>query len=205
MSTDYDARYAEPGYAYGTEPNDFLVECASYVPNGPVLCLAEGQGRNAVFLAGRGHSVVAVDRSPVGLAKARDLARARGVPLTCVVSDLDDYPMASTAWAGIVSIFGHVPVELRERLHQQVVRALMPGGVLILEAYTPAQLGHATGGPKDLSLLMTVEALRRELSGLEILIGREVEREVVEGRYHTGRAAVVQVLARRAAPARPLP
>ena len=197
MSTDFDARFAEPGFAYGAEPNDFLVECASYLPKGPVLCLAEGQGRNAVFLAARGHDVVAVDRSSVGLARASDLARERGVPLTCVLSDLDDYAVESGAWAGIVSVFAHVPVELRERVHRKVVQGLMPGGVFILEGYSTAQLGRATGGPKVISLLLTLDAVRSELSGLEFIVAREAEREVMEGRYHTGRAAVVQVLARR--------
>ena len=92
--TDWDARYAEPGYAYGTEPNDFLAEVAGRIPPGPVLSLGEGEGRNAVFLAGLGHAVTAVDASAVGLAKAAALASGRGVRIAPVVADLDGFPIA---------------------------------------------------------------------------------------------------------------
>lgn len=194
---DFDLRYAEAGYAYGSEPNDFLAEHVAAIPPGPVLCLAEGQGRNAVFLASRGHSVVAVDRSAVGLARARELARMRGVSITCVACDLDDYPIAPGEWAGVVAIFTHLPVELRRRVFAAAVAGLRPGGTFLLEAYSPAQLAFTTGGPREPSLLMTAEVLREELDGLTFEVLREVERDVVEGKYHTGRAAVVQVLGRK--------
>jgi SAM-dependent methyltransferase len=194
---NWDARYSEPGYAYGTAPNDFLREMAGRIPPGPVLCLAEGEGRNAVFLAELGHAVTAVDASAVGLAKAATLARARAVGLETVHADLADFAIKEGAWAGIVSVFAHLPPALRTRLHSAVVRGLRPGGVYLLEAYTPQQLAFGTGGPADAQLLMTADALRRELAGLELEICREVERDVVEGRFHSGRAAVVQVLGRR--------
>ena len=194
---NWDARYSEPGYAYGTAPNDFLREMAARIPPGPVLCLAEGEGRNAVFLAELGHSVTAVDASAVGLAKAASLARARAVGLETVHADLADFAIKEGAWAGIVSVFAHLPPALRARLHSAVVKGLRPGGVYLLEAYTPQQLAFGTGGPPDAELLMTADALRRELAGLELEICQEVERDVVEGRFHSGRAAVVQLLGRR--------
>jgi SAM-dependent methyltransferase len=194
---NWDARYSEPGYAYGTAPNDFLREMAGRIPPGPVLCLAEGEGRNAVFLAGLGHAVTAVDASSVGLAKAATLARARAVGLETVHADLADFAIKEGAWAGIVTVFAHLPPALRARLHTAVVKGLRPGGVYLLEAYTPEQLAFGTGGPPDVELLMTADALRRELAGLELEVCREVERDVVEGRFHSGRAAVVQVLGRR--------
>ena len=197
MRPDWDARFAEPGYAYGSAPNDFVVSCADRIPAGPVLCLAEGQGRNAVWLAGQGHAVVAVDRSAVGTARARELARERGVRVDFVVHDLETYAVAEGAWSAIVITFAHLPPALRERVHRAAARGLRPGGVFILEAYAPGQPAFGTGGPREPELLMSVETLRRELEGLEFLVARETEREVVEGRYHTGRAAVVQVLARR--------
>ncbi|MGD0484988.1 MAG: class I SAM-dependent methyltransferase, partial [Gemmatimonadales bacterium] len=138
--TDWDLRYSEPGYAYGTEPNAFLVEVAGRIPAGPVLSLGEGEGRNAVFLAGLGHDVVAVDASAVGLAKAEALARERGVRLVTHVADLADYPIEPCAWSGIVSIFAHFARPLRSPLHGAVAAGLRPGGVLVLEAYTPRQL-----------------------------------------------------------------
>jgi SAM-dependent methyltransferase len=196
---NWDARYSEPGYAYGTAPNDFVREMAGRIPPGPVLCLAEGEGRNAVFLAELGHAVTAVDASAVGLAKAASLARARAVGLETVHADLADFTIKEGAWAGIVTVFAHLPPALRARMHAAVVKGLRPGGVYLLEAYTPQQLAFGTGGPPDAELLMTADALRRELAGLALEICREVERDVVEGRFHRGRAAVVQVLGRRPA------
>ncbi len=194
----WDERYAEPGYAYGTEPNDFLVQAAHHLAPGPVLCLAEGQGRNAVFLAGRGHPVTAVDQSAVGLEKARQLATNRGVALETVVADLSTYDLGTTQWAGIASIFCHLPPALRRRVHAAAVHALTPGGVFLLEAYTPAQLTHRTGGPQAIELLPTLEALQGELVGLEWLEAREIEREIHEGPYHDGLSAVVQLVGRKA-------
>jgi SAM-dependent methyltransferase len=195
--TDWDARFAEPGYAYGTDPNHFLVEVAARIPAGPILSLGEGEGRNAVYLAGLGREVTAVDASAVGLAKAGALAAERGVRLTTVVANLADFRIEPDAWAGIVSVFAHLTPALRARVHAAVRAGLRPGGVYVLEAYTPRQLDFGTGGPKDASLLVTLDALRRELAGLEFMVGREIERDVTEGKYHGGRAAVVQVLARR--------
>ncbi len=197
-AADWNARYAEAGWAFGTEPNDFLREHAAALPaGGRVLCLAEGEGRNAVHLAGLGHDVLAVDRADVGLAKARALARERGTDIATVVADLANFPLESDAWDGIVSIFAHVEPDVRRRLHAQVPGALRRGGVLLLEAYTPSQVERDTGGPPDATRLMTLELLRAELPGLVFERAREIERDVIEGRYHTGRASVVQLVARR--------
>ncbi len=118
--------------------------------------------------------------------------------LTTVVADLAAFPIKPGAWSGIVSIFAHLPQPLRRTVHAAVVRGLAPGGVFILEAYTPAQIAFGTGGPKDPALLMRLADLRAELAGLDLLVARESEREVWEGAGHTGRAAVVQFLGRRA-------
>jgi len=193
----WDERYGEPGYAYGTEPNEFLEQMAKRLVPGRCLCLAEGEGRNAVFLAGLGFEVTAVDASKVGMAKAAQLAQQRDVQLDTVVSDLAHYRVEPDQWDLIVSIFCHVPVEIRRPLHRAVVAGLRPGGMLLLEAYTPRQLELGTGGPKMLELTMQLADLQEELAGLEFLHAVETEREVIEGRYHTGRGAVVQVLARR--------
>lgn len=193
----WNSRYLAEGYFYGTEPNAFVKEVALQIPAGAVLCLAEGEGRNAVYLAGLGHEVTAVDQSDVGLAKAERLAQGNGVRLRTVVADLENFVIEPGGWSGIVSIFGHLPPVLRAKVYRAAVAGLKPGGIFVLEAYTPAQLAFGTGGPKDVALLPTLADLRRELVGLDFLIGRELEREVVEGQGHTGRAAVVQVLARR--------
>ena len=195
----WDNRYATADFVFGIEPNDYLRACAGHIPAGPVLCLGEGEGRNAVFLASRGHAVTAVDQSATGLAKARRLAAERNLALATTVADLADYRIQPGTWAGIVSIFLHLPPELRARVYAQAVAGLQPGGVFILEAYTPAQLAFGTGGPKEVALLPTLAGLRGELAGLDLVIARECERDVVEGAGHSGRAAVVQVLARRGA------
>jgi SAM-dependent methyltransferase len=195
----WDERYAAPEYVYGTEPNDFLASVAAQIPRGQVLSIADGEGRNGVFLATLGHDVTSVDASAVGLAKADRLAAARGVHLTTRVVDLADYLIEPGAWAGIVSIFVHLPPPLRRRVHAQVVRGLAPGGVFILEAYSPDQLRHGTGGPTNPDLMPTLDALRAELEGLEFTHAAELERGVQEGQFHRGRSAVVQVVARKPA------
>jgi SAM-dependent methyltransferase len=192
----WNERYSEAFASYGTEPNEFLREVADRIPDGPVLCLAEGEGRNAVFLAGRGHAVTAVDLSDVGLANAAKLAQERGVEITTVVADLASYDPGEERWAGIVSIWAHLPSPVRARLHAACVRALRPGGAFVLEAYTPRQLERpGRGGPPVVELLMTAEALREELAPLRIERCAEIDREVSEGRYHQGPSATVQVLA----------
>jgi SAM-dependent methyltransferase len=191
----WDQRYQTDQYVYGTEPNGFLESVADRIPQGKVLCLAEGEGRNAVFLAQRGYEVVAVDASAVGLAKAQRLARERGVVIETVVTDLAAFTIEPDSWDGIISIFCHLPPGLRKSLHRQVVRGLRPGGLFVLEGYTPAQVGRGTGGPPTEELMMTRDALREELEGLDFLHAVETERPVVEGTLHTGIGAVVQLLA----------
>lgn len=196
----WDERYSEEGFAYGAEPNDFLASVADAIPaGGRVLCLAEGEGRNAVFLAGRGYRVVAMDQSPVGLEKAKRLAREKGTEIETVAANLADFRIEPGAWDGIVSIWGHLPPALRRSVHAAAAAGLRPGGVFVLEAYTPAQIPFGTGGPPMPELLMTADGLREELEGLTFERLEEIERDVHEGKYHTGRSAVVQVLARRPA------
>lgn len=190
----WDERYGEPGFAYGEAPNDFLVSVADRLPSGPVLSLGEGEGRNAIFLATRGHAVTAVDASAVGLAKARALAAQRGTSLDTVVANLENYAIAPGAWAAVIAIWCHLPQPLRSRTHRAAVAGLRPGGAFVLEAYTPAQLAHGTGGPKTAALLYSLAELREDLAGLELVHAVETERDVHEGRYHEGPSSVVQVL-----------
>jgi SAM-dependent methyltransferase len=193
----WNSRYNIPHYYYGESANVFVAAAASHIPAGPVLCLAEGEGRNAVHLATLGHRVTAVDQSEAGLTKARHLAATRGVEIETVAADLANYRIAPNAWAGIVATFAHLPPALRRQVHAAAVQGLRPGGVFILEAYTPAQLAFGTGGPKSPELLMSLAGLRAELAGLEFLVAHELERDVIEGDGHSGRGAVVQILARR--------
>ena len=193
----WDERYSAEGYVYGTEPNGFLAAKADLLPAGRVLCLGEGEGRNAVWLAEQGFEVTAVDASAVGLHKARALAAERGVRITTVHADLADFVIEPAAWDGIVSIFCHLPPALRAQVHRRCVAGLRPGGVLLLEAYTPDQVGRGTGGPPTAELMMDAETLRLELAGLDLLELSETEREIHEGVFHNGLGAVVQLVGRK--------
>lgn len=193
----WEARYRADDYLYGIEPNGFLRDRVAMLPIGHTLCLAEGEGRNAVFLAEHGHTVSSVDLTEAGVAKTRKLAAARGVAVDAHVGDLATFDLGAERWHLIVSIFAHVPPTVRRALHGRVVSALAPGGMLLLEAYTPAQLGRGTGGPAAEELTMTLDGLRDELAGLELVHAVELEREIIEGAGHTGVGAVVQVIARR--------
>jgi len=190
----WNERYASATYFYGTQANTFLVENAHFL-QGPVLSLAEGEGRNAVFLASRGLSVLGVDCSEVGLEKAKALAQVRGVEIATEVADLSNYQPPERHFGSVVSIFAHLPGFVREKLCPLLERALKPHGLLLLEAYSENQLSRNTGGPKNLDMLMSIEKLRREFPTLRPLLLREVEREVLEGEGHTGMASVVQYIA----------
>jgi 2-polyprenyl-3-methyl-5-hydroxy-6-metoxy-1,4-benzoquinol methylase len=194
----WNQRYSGEDYFYGTSPNAFVAESAGLIPAGPVLCLAEGEGRNAAFLASRGHSVTAMDQSSAGLAKARRLAAARGVTINFVAGDLADFVINPGTWAGIVATFAHLPQPLRRDVHRRVAEGLRPGGVYLLEAYTPEQVKYKTGGPVNQpELLMQLADLRKELAGLELVVARELVRDVNEEPGHRGLSAVVQVAARK--------
>ena len=193
----WDQRYNTPEYIYGKTPNDFLVEMIDRLPKGEVLSLAEGEGRNGVYLAQQGCRVTGVDSSAIALQKARNLAAERGVQLNTLHRNLSELEIEPAAWDAVVSIFCHLPAPLRASLHRQVVQGLRPGGCLLLEAYTPRQLEFRTGGPPTIELMMDLKTLRQELKGLNLEHAREVERDIREGSYHNGRSAVVQILARK--------
>ena len=195
----WDGRYSSEDYLYGTEPNDFLVEQVAEVAPGRALCIAEGEGRNAAYLAGLGFEVTAVDQSAEGGRKTRALAAARGVEVEVVTCDLAEFDLGTDEWDLIVSIFAHLPPAVRTDLFMRLPRSLAAGGTLILEAYRPEQAGRDTGGPPDPSRLYDLEMLEREIVGLDVALAREIERDVIEGRGHTGAGAVVQLVARRRA------
>lgn len=193
----WNSRYESDEYFYGTSPNDFLRQNYGSIPSGKVLCLADGEGRNSVFLAQMGYDVSSVDISTVGVEKTKRLAAERGVTVNAMVGDLADFDLGKQQWAGIVSIFSHVPRLIRQNLHRRVVDALVPGGVMLLEAYTVHQIGRGTGGPQVPELLMSEQELRNELVGLSVIYAGEINRSVVEGTGHTGMASVVQFLGRK--------
>lgn len=193
----WDEEYSVDEYVYGTEPNDFLLSMTGSLNKGSVLCLAEGEGRNAVHLARAGFEATAVDSSAVGLAKAERLAREYGVVIETVPADLAEFTIIENSWDSIISISCHLPPDLRKEVHRGVVAGLRKGGTFLLEAYTPKQLEFGTGGPPSAEFMMELEALKEELSGLRIIHGVELIRDVVEGVNHTGKGSVVQFLAEK--------
>ena len=191
----WDQRYSADEYVFGKSPNGFLAENVEKIPRGRVLCLAEGECRNAVFLAQQGHQVTAVDSSAVGLEKGRRLAQERGVQIETICADLTDFRLDSGEWEGIVAFFAHLPPPVRARIHREAVQQLAPGGAFVLEAYTPEQLQLGTGGPPNAAIMMELPALQSELQGLDFVIAQETRREIHEGKFHNGMSAVVQILA----------
>lgn len=197
----WDERYSEPGFAFGREPNDFLRAVAQMIPaGGKVLCLGEGEGRNAVFLAQQGYAVTAVDRSSVGLAKVQTLADEAGVGVKTAQADVVDFDIGGAQWDGIVAVYLHLSPEIRRALHARIVEGLRLQGVYILEAYAPKQVTMpGVGGPagERAHWLMDLTSLRDELGGLSWVVAEERDREVNEGRYHHGLSSVVQLVARK--------
>lgn len=191
---NWDDRYSEPGFAYGTAPNEFLAAVVDTLPQGKILSLAEGEGRNAVFLASLGNEVTGVDGSEVGLRKAQVLATERGVTITTIHADLGTFEIGTEQWDGIIACYCHVPSAIRIPLHRAAVRGLKHGGVFVLEAFSKDQLVYGTGGPQSLDMLMSLDDVKMELTGLEFRQAVQLEREVREGNRHTGLASVIQIL-----------
>jgi 2-polyprenyl-3-methyl-5-hydroxy-6-metoxy-1,4-benzoquinol methylase len=199
MSTDFwNSRYAEPGYAYGTEPNGFLVSQRGYLkPGGKALAVADGEGRNGVWLAQQGLDVLSVDASEVGLRKAQQLAADRGVSIRTEQADLTTWQWPEQKFDIVVAIYVHFPPEVRARMHRYMFEALKPRGILILEAFTPAQLNYKSGGPPVAEMLYTADMLRIDFAGSEILFLEEAIAELTEGKYHRGPGAVIRLVLRR--------
>jgi hypothetical protein len=196
----WDQRYAGDGFFYGTEPNDFLRDEVGVFPAGAeVLCLAEGEGRNGVFLATRGLRVTGVDGSSVGLAKAQRLAKQNDVVIETIVADLGEWDLGEARWDAVVSIWAHLPAPVRAALHPRIARAIRPGGLLFVEHYHPKQIPYKTGGPPDPTWMLTLDELARDFAGWEQVHTFEGERDVREGAGHGGLSYVTQAILRKPA------
>jgi len=192
----WDQAFDIAGYKYGTQPNAFLREQAHRLPaHGQVLVPGDGEGRNGVWLATQGHTVLSVDGSAVGLAKARALAQQQGVPLATEQADLAAWAPAPGSYDAVVLTYVHFPSAQRAAIHQRLQQALRPGGWLLLEAFHPLQLQHTSGGPKDPDMLYTLEQLRGDFAGqLHETLGWEGPLTLDEGPGHQGPAHVVRWL-----------
>jgi SAM-dependent methyltransferase len=195
----WEERFAVPEYVFGTEPNVFLRSQADILPkSGKALAIADGEGRNGVWLAEQGLDVLSVDFSPTALAKAQALARERGVSLRTVEADIVTWDWPSAEFDVVVGIFFQFvgPPE-RHRIFAGIRKALKPGGLLLLEGYGPKQLEYKTGGPSELENLYTEELLREEFVGFSELATRSYDSMMSEGIRHVGMAALVDLVARK--------
>ena len=196
----WEARFATPDYAFGKEPNYFLRSCQKLLPRrGQALAVADGEGRNGVWLAEQGLDVVSLDFSPAAQNKARALAAERRVKVVFVKTDVHvwDYPQAT--FDVVVEIFAQFsPPADRTIKWRGMRRALKPGGLLIIQGYTPKQLQHGTGGPKQLENLYTRAMLEREFGDFRDLKIVEEERDMREGASHAGLSAVIGLTAFKA-------
>jgi SAM-dependent methyltransferase len=193
----WNGRFAAPGFVFGTAPNAFLASQAPRLKHGmTALCIADGEGRNSVWLASQGLAVTAFDFSPVGLEKARSLARDSGVTVDYHLSNVDGWNWDERQYDVVAGIFIQFsPPDERARVFAGMVRALKPGGLLLLEGYGPKQLEYATGGPKRLENLYTEKLLRESFGALEILRFAAYDAEVDEGAGHKGMSALVDLAA----------
>jgi len=194
----WQTRFGAAGYLFGTEPNEFLKSQAHRLRRGQTaLSIADGEGRNGVWLAERGFAVTSVDSSKVGQAKARRLAAERNVELRFELTDLLRWDWPVAAYDHVASIFFHLYPADRPRLHRAMLNAVKPGGLIVMEAFRPQQLGLASGGPKELDLLYDRAMLAQDFADAEILLLEDAEPVLDEGALHQGSARTVRLVARR--------
>ena len=201
MKDFWDAHYADEAYIFGTAPNVFLAaQQALLKPGQSVLAVADGEGRNGVWLAQQGLDVLSVDISPMGQAKAKQLAQKKNVAIRFEEADLSEWDWGKDKYDVIVAIFVQFSgPEMRTRMFQNMKQALKPGGLLILQGYTPKQLDYKTGGPGQVENLYTKDMLQEYFADMQILHLHEHEEFVSEGTKHHGMSALVDMVARKSA------
>ena len=194
MEQFWDDRYSVSQFVYGKEPNSFFsIELSKNKP-GRILLPGEGEGRNSVHAALSGWQVDAFDQSRVGREKALAFASQMGVQINYQACSLDSYPFQLNYYDVVGLTFFHAPETERKYLHQQVVKALVPGGTVILEAFHKEQLGRNTGGPGSLEMLFDEEMILSDFAALEVVL---LEKQLIwlnEGPYHQGDASVIRYL-----------
>lgn len=195
----WETRFATAEYAFGKSPNYFLASCKRLLPPaGRALAVADGEGRNGVWLAEQGLDVVSIDFSPAAQRKAKALAAERRVKVTFELADVHSWNFPNAAFDVVAEIFTQFssPTE-RARKWAGMRRALKPGGLLIVQGYTPKQLEYGTGGPKEIENLYTRAMLEQAFGGFRELSIAEEEREIHEGTSHGGMSAVINLTARK--------
>jgi cyclopropane fatty-acyl-phospholipid synthase-like methyltransferase len=198
----WNERFDKKEFIFGKEPNEYLVEQSSHYlkPNSSVLCIADGEGRNGVWLAKQGMRVTGFDVSDIALAKANQLAADNEVNIQYSLCDTDGFDWQANTYDAVVGIFiQFADPEMRARIFKQVHQALKPGGLFILQGYTPKQLEYKTGGPSLIEHLYTEQMIRELSQGFEILDLQCYEKELSEGARHTGMSALLGMVAKKRA------
>ncbi len=192
----WQARFAASGYVFGEEPNAFLAAQTHRLPKaGKALAVADGEGRNGVFLARQGLDTLSLDFSPNGQTKALALAKKRGVTLRTELADVHTWAWPSEEYDVIAEIFTQFSTpDERASKFAGIRKALKKGGLLLLEGYTPKQLDYGTGGPKQVEQLYTMDLLEKEFGGFSKLLMREYDTLMSEGSRHSGMAAVIDLV-----------
>ncbi len=195
----WNARFANDDYVFGTEASIFLKEQGHHIPsNARILVPADGEGRNSVYLAKQGHSVVATDLAGEGIAKARRLAQAQSADVDFQQVDIHDWEWPEAEYDAVVGIFIQFsPPALRGGVFAGMKRAAKPGGLVMLHGYTPKQLEYGTGGPPLVEHLYTETLLREAFDGWEVVRLEAYERELNEGAGHKGQSALIDLIVRR--------
>ncbi|MGB3536628.1 MAG: class I SAM-dependent methyltransferase [Mesorhizobium sp.] len=201
MGTEWDKRYGQDDYLFGTEPNVFLTSQSFRLERGMrALAVADGEGRNGVWLAEQGIDVVAVDASFVGLEKSCALAARRGVKLTTVQADFAEWKWETGQYDAVIAIFiQFAEPALRERMFEGFYTTLKPGGSLIMQGYRVEKLRYGTGGPPDAERLYTRELLLHSFASWEVLRLHEHDEAIEEGIGHSGTSALIDLVARKPA------
>jgi hypothetical protein len=194
MKAFWDERYREAEYVYGKEPNTFFATQIQSLAPGNLLLPCEGEGRNAVFAALQHWQVVAFDQSVEGQKKCLQLAKDMHCALQYDIADATQFDYGSEKYDAIGLIYAHFPPSIRKQIHHSCLKALKPGGVIILEAFTPQQLNYSSGGPKQLDMLYTSEGIRHDFEGASQIEVEALETELSEGPYHKGTAAIVRAI-----------
>jgi len=195
----WETRFAAPGYLFGTEPNAFLRSQAHLLkPGWKALSIADGEGRNGVWLAEQGLDVLTFDFSPSALEKARTLAKQRGVTIKVELADLFEYKWPTAEYDVVAAIFFQFAgPDTREAVFAGIKQALKPGGLLLMEGYHVRQIGFGTGGPSNVENLWTRELIEKNFSSMSSLDIREHDSDIREGHHHVGMSALIDVVARK--------
>lgn len=189
----WNERYASKEFAYGTHPNVLFKAIIDKLPPGKILMAAEGEGRNAVYAATKGWQVDAFDLSEEGKHKAEKLAAHKQVVIQYSVNSFEDFTAKDNSYDCIAFIFSHLPEAGRQKNFRKLLHYLKPGGVCIAIGFSTKQLGKASGGPKELSMLFSEKQLLDDFHEIKDIQIREMEMELDEGPFHKGVGSLIEM------------